>query len=51
LGEVVGKEAFRGRMQRLFEDAISREEWDEDKRKPGYSAWMEDKLMDMLYNT
>jgi hypothetical protein len=38
LGEVVGKEAFRGRMQRLFEDAISGEEWDEDKWKPGYSA-------------
>jgi hypothetical protein len=31
LGEVVGKEAFRGRMWRLFEDAISEEEWDEDK--------------------
>jgi hypothetical protein len=26
LGEVVGKEAFMGRMQRLFEDAISGEE-------------------------
>jgi hypothetical protein len=51
LGEVVGKEAFRGRMRRLFEDAISGEEWDEDKRKPGYSGWMEDKLMDVLYNT
>jgi hypothetical protein len=51
LGEVVGKEAFNGRMRRLFEDAISREEWNEDKRKPGYSAWMEDKLVDVLYNT
>jgi hypothetical protein len=51
LGEVVGKETFRGRMRRLFEDAISGEEWDEDKRKPGYSGWMEDKLMDVLYNT
>jgi hypothetical protein len=51
LGEVVGIEAFRGRMRRLFEDAISGEEWDEDKRKPGYSAWMEDKLVDALYNT
>jgi hypothetical protein len=51
LGEVIGKEAFRGRMRRLFEDAISGEEWDEDKRKPGYSAWMEDKLVDVLYNT
>jgi hypothetical protein len=51
LGEVVGKEVFRGRMQRLFEDAISGEEWDKDKRKPGYSAWMEDKLVDALYNT
>jgi hypothetical protein len=38
-------------MRRLFEDAISGEEWDEDKRKPGYSAWMEDKLGDALYNT
>jgi hypothetical protein len=37
LGEVIGKEAFLGRMQRLFEDAISRHEWNEDKRKPGYS--------------
>jgi hypothetical protein len=39
-----------GRMQRLFEDAISREEWDEEKRKAGYSKWMEDKLVDALYN-
>jgi hypothetical protein len=46
----VGKEAFVGRMRRLFEDAISGEEWDEDKRKPGYSKWMEDKLMDALFN-
>jgi hypothetical protein len=38
LGEVVGKEAFKGRMRRLFEDAISGEEWDEDKWKPSYSA-------------
>jgi hypothetical protein len=51
LGEVVGKEVFMGRMWRLFEDAISREEWDKDKRKPGYSGWMEDKLVDVLYNT
>jgi hypothetical protein len=51
LGEVVEKEAFRGCMQRLFEDAISGEEWDKDKRKPSYSAWMEDKLVDALYNT
>jgi hypothetical protein len=51
LREVVGKEAFMGRMRRLFEDAISGEEWDEDKRKPGYSEWMEDKLVDALYNT
>jgi hypothetical protein len=48
--EVVGKEAFLGHMRRLFEDAISREEWDEDKRKPSYSKWMEDKLVDALYN-
>jgi hypothetical protein len=51
LGEVIGKEAFRGRMRRLFEDAISGEEWDEDKQKPGYSGWMGDKLVDALYNT
>jgi hypothetical protein len=51
LREVVGKEAFRGRMRRLFEDAISEEEWDEDKWKPDYSEWMEDKLVDALYNT
>jgi hypothetical protein len=45
LEEVVGKEAFRGRMRRLFEDTISGEKWDEDKWKPGYSTWMEDKLV------
>jgi hypothetical protein len=38
-------------MRRLFEDAISGEKWDEDKQKPGYSAWMEGKLVDALYNT
>jgi hypothetical protein len=51
LGEVVGKEAFLGRMRRLFEEAISGDEWDEDKRKLGYSKWMEDKLVDAVYNT
>ena len=51
LGEVVGKEAFLGCMRRLFEDAIPREEWDEDKRKFGYSKWMEDKIVDTLHNT
>jgi hypothetical protein len=51
LGEVVGKEAFMGHMRRLFEDAISGDEWNEDKQKPGYSKWMEDKLVDALYNT
>jgi hypothetical protein len=51
LGEVVGKEVFRGRMRRLSEDAISGEEWNEDKREPGYSTWMEDKLVETLYNT
>jgi hypothetical protein len=51
LGEVVGKEAFLGRMRRFFEDAISGDEWDEGKRKHGYSAWMEDKVVDALYNT
>jgi hypothetical protein len=50
LGATVGKEAFVGRMRRLFEDAISGEEWDEDKRKGGYSRWMENKLVDALYN-
>jgi hypothetical protein len=38
-------------MRRLFEDAISGDEWDEEKRKSGYSKWMEDKLVDALYNT
>jgi hypothetical protein len=38
-------------MRRLFEDAIYGHEWDEDKWKPGYSKWMEDKLVDALYNT
>ena len=51
LGEVVGKEAFLGRMKRLFEDAIFGEEWEEDKRKPSYSKWMEDKIVDALHNT
>jgi flavodoxin len=51
LREVVGKEAFLGRMRRLLEDAISGDEWDEDKWKPGYSTWMEDKLVETLYNT
>jgi hypothetical protein len=50
LGANVGKEVFVGRMWRLFEDAISGEEWDEDKWKPGCSKWMEDKLVDALYN-
>ena len=47
----VGKEAFLCRMKRLFEDAISGPEWDEDKRKPGYSKWMEDKIVDAMHNT
>ena len=51
LEEVVGKEAFLGCMRRLFEDAIFGEEWDEDKWKPSYSIWMEDRLVDMLHNT
>ena len=51
LGEVIGREAFLSQMQRLFEDAIFGHEWDEDKRKLGYSKWMEDKLVDALYNT
>jgi hypothetical protein len=51
LGEVVGKEAFLSHMRRLFEDTIFGHEWDEDKRKLGYSKWMEDKLVDTLYNT
>jgi hypothetical protein len=37
-GEVVGKEALLGRMRRLFEDAISGDEWNKDKRKRGYST-------------
>ena len=51
LGEVIGKEAFLGHMRRLFEDAISREEWNEDKQKFGYSKWMEDKIVDMAHKT
>ena len=51
LEEVIGKEAFLGRMKRLFDDTISGEEWDEDKQKPGYSKWMEDKIVDALHNT
>jgi hypothetical protein len=35
----------------LFEDAIFGNEWDEEKRKSDYSKWMEDKLVDALYNT
>jgi hypothetical protein len=50
LGATVGKEAFVGHVRRLFEDAISGEEWDEEKRKANYSRWMEDKLVDALYN-
>ena len=51
LGEVIGKEAFLSRMQRLFEVVISRDEWDKEKWKKGYSKWMEDKLVNVLYNT
>jgi hypothetical protein len=50
LEEAVGKEAFLSHMRRLFEDTISGDEWDEDKRKLGYSKWMEDKLENALYN-
>jgi hypothetical protein len=49
LGEVVGKGAFLSHIRTLFEDAISKDEWDEDKRKPSYSKWMEDKFVDALY--
>jgi hypothetical protein len=51
LEEVVGEEAFLSRMRRLFEDTISGYEWNEEKRKSNYSIWMEDKLVDVLYNT
>ena len=51
LGEVVGKETFQSYMQRVFEDANFGEQWDEKKWKSGYSKWMEDKLIDVLYNT
>jgi hypothetical protein len=51
LGEVVGKEAFQSCMRRLFEDAISGEQWNEEKHKYVYSKWMMDKLVDVLYNT
>jgi hypothetical protein len=51
LRKVVGNEAFQSHMWRLFEDAIFGDQWDEEKRKFGYSKWMEDKLIDSLYNT
>ena len=51
LGEVIGKDAFLGYMKRLFEDTISGEEWDLEKRKPGYFKWMGDKIVDVLHNT
>jgi hypothetical protein len=51
LGEVVGKEAFQSRLQRFFEDAISGDQWDEEIQKSGFSKWMENKLVDALYNT
>jgi hypothetical protein len=38
-------------MRRLFEDAIFGKQWDEEKQKYGYSKWIEDKLVDALYNT
>jgi hypothetical protein len=49
--DVVGKEAFQSYMRKLFEDAIFGDRWDEEKWKFGYSKWMEDKLIDTLYNT
>jgi hypothetical protein len=36
-------------MHKLFENVISRDK--EGKQKFGYSKWMEDKLIDTLYNT
>ena len=51
LEEVVGKDVFLDYMRTLFEDTISKEEWNVEKRKPGYSKWMEDKIVDALHNT
>jgi hypothetical protein len=36
---------------KLFDDAISGDEWDEEKRKFDYSKWIKDKLIDAMYNT
>jgi hypothetical protein len=46
LENVVGKEAFQSHMRKVFEDAISRDRWEEDKLKFGYSDWMHKRLTD-----
>jgi hypothetical protein len=38
-------------MRNLFENAIFGDRWNEDKFKFGNSKWMEDKLIDTMYNT
>jgi hypothetical protein len=38
LGEVVGKEAFQSQMHRLFENAISGDRWNEERRNFGCSS-------------
>jgi hypothetical protein len=51
LGDVIGKDAFQSHMRKVFEDTISGDRWKEDKLKFGYTEWMQDKLIDALYNT
>jgi hypothetical protein len=51
LGDVVGKDAFQSHMHKVFEDAISKDKWEEDKLKFSYNDWIRDRLIDALYNT
>jgi hypothetical protein len=51
LGDVIGKDAFQSHMRKVFEGTISRDRWEEDKLKFGYTDWMQDNLIDALYNT
>jgi hypothetical protein len=51
LGPNVGKGAFFASMKLIFEKAISGDEWDVERRKPGYDNWMNERLNDALYNT
>jgi hypothetical protein len=51
LKNVVEKEAFQSHMRKVFKSAISGDRWEEDKWKFCFSKWMEEKLIDTLYNT